>query len=317
MVGWPAVRALIVLMMAGCNWVFDVEPTGLAIEPPPPPVSDSDADGVINGDDNCVLVANPDQLDGDGDMLGDACDPCLAGDTQIGADGDNDGIDDGCDSCLKGINHDEDGDGLGDGCDVCPGVSDPTPSDGDADGVGDACDSALTQRRIFFDGFGPPNDAWNTGFKPWKATTDGYTPSNPTVGNPADGPWNANAFVMGSGIRVVASVIVPPPMFVAYEERVGINMRMLPNGMPGATCALRGEQGEWVVVNDSSMTVIPAGRTVFTLVLQAASPGLLQMSCTIGPVTVTPMAFYGDDLEFVPSLVANAVAEYEWIDVLE
>src|SRR3989454_8952718 len=37
---------------------------------------DQDGDGVCDADDNCPLVANPDQADADGDGIGDACDPC-------------------------------------------------------------------------------------------------------------------------------------------------------------------------------------------------------------------------------------------------
>ncbi len=37
---------------------------------------DIDGDGVLDADDNCVSVDNPDQLDGDGDLKGDACDDC-------------------------------------------------------------------------------------------------------------------------------------------------------------------------------------------------------------------------------------------------
>jgi hypothetical protein len=58
--------------------------------------SDRDGDGIPNGSDNCVLVANPGQHDGDGDGVGNECDNCplLANASQ--ADANADGVGDAC-----------------------------------------------------------------------------------------------------------------------------------------------------------------------------------------------------------------------------
>jgi YVTN family beta-propeller protein len=53
-------------------------PTSASATPTPtntPGGSDNDGDGVIDGVDNCPLVANPDQADLDADGTGDVCDP--------------------------------------------------------------------------------------------------------------------------------------------------------------------------------------------------------------------------------------------------
>lgn len=60
-----------------------------------PPDNDRDHDGVLDGDDDCPDVANPDQHDEDADALGDACDPCPP--SSNNTDGDGDGIGDDCD----------------------------------------------------------------------------------------------------------------------------------------------------------------------------------------------------------------------------
>ena len=72
---------------------------------------DDDNDGVLDGTDNCDLVANPDQANTDGDAQGDACDP----------DDDNDGVLDGPDNCALAANPGQtntDGDAQGDACDA-------------------------------------------------------------------------------------------------------------------------------------------------------------------------------------------------------
>jgi len=74
--------------------------------------SDGDADGVVDGFDNCPGIWNPEQEDSDGNGLGDAC---------------NDA-------------QDADGDDFADHLDVCPEAFDPDQEDADGDGIGDACD---------------------------------------------------------------------------------------------------------------------------------------------------------------------------------
>ena len=85
---------------------------------------DDDDDGLLDVDDNCRLVVNPDQLDTDNDGKGDLCD----------SDDDNDGVSDNKDNCLLTVNPDQldtDGDGLGDLCD----------DDDDGDGIKDDLDT--------------------------------------------------------------------------------------------------------------------------------------------------------------------------------
>jgi len=313
-------RAAIAALLAGCNVIYGIESTEL--QPPQPPARDNDGDGIVNPDDNCVLVANVDQTDVDDDDLGDACDPCKDTPTQTGFDGDGDGVDDGCDSCLDGTNHDEDGDGVGDGCDVCPGSADAEQSDIDGDGVGDACDpDAMTQqRRVFFDGFGPPHPAWNTGFKPWQATADGFAPLTPAVGSSSynEGPWNPNANMSGGGIRIVASVIVPPPDLLAYTQWVGINIRLVVTGTLVRLCALESNGVDWVRLGDSSDTPVPPGRTRFELAfVPSATVNFSTITCTIAGLSTTSPTLFESNEVYTPSLVSNVAAEFEWIDVLE
>jgi CSLREA domain-containing protein len=95
-------------------------PQGTACDKGAFEVADTDADGVLDTDDNCPAVANANQANNDGDAQGDACDP----------DDDNDGVLDGPDNCDTVANpgqEDNDGDGIGNACDPTPG-SPPQPA---------------------------------------------------------------------------------------------------------------------------------------------------------------------------------------------
>jgi len=83
---------------------------------------DSDGDGLLDIEDNCPGVANPDQSDTDGDGVGDVCDNCLL--------------------IANPDQSDIDWDGVGDACDNCPDTYNPEQADADGDGIGDACEPA-------------------------------------------------------------------------------------------------------------------------------------------------------------------------------
>ncbi len=129
--------------------------------------NDQDGDGVINTEDNCKTIANPNQEDGDKDGVGDACDNCLSLQNPQQIDKDNNKVGDMCedsdkdgiigyrDNCMYHPNNnqdDSDNDGIGDVCedddhdgvlafdDNCPFVFNKDQWDNDRDGIGDKCD---------------------------------------------------------------------------------------------------------------------------------------------------------------------------------
>ncbi len=114
-----------------------------------PPFADDDNDGFLDRFDNCVGVANQDQLDQDADSVGDACDNCIdiPNFAQLDDDGDGTG-----DECEEGVGYDpeldDDGDGVPSKTDNCREVANMDQADADNDSIGDACDNCPTTANI-------------------------------------------------------------------------------------------------------------------------------------------------------------------------
>jgi extracellular elastinolytic metalloproteinase len=127
----------------------DTTPTVDFDPPAEQALDDEDGDAIVDDDDNCLALHNPDQADADEDGQGDACDPaddadgvldaqdnCPTTTNDDQADSDGDGLGDACDP-------DDDSDGLADVSDNCPLAFEPGQADSDGDGLGDACDPPL------------------------------------------------------------------------------------------------------------------------------------------------------------------------------
>jgi len=93
---------------------------------------DSDRDGIINDQDNCPYIVNPDQADDDNDGVGNVCDNCLNVANHDQGDFNFNGTGDACE--------DSDADGFNDNIDNCPSLPNLLQEDIDGDGYGDACD---------------------------------------------------------------------------------------------------------------------------------------------------------------------------------
>jgi len=110
------------------NWIWDVceEKEKYLKE------HDKDKDGILDKEDNCPKIFNPDQKDLDGDWVWDACDNCKNIDNPKQIDKDKNWVWDMCEDADK--------DGYIWYQDNCPYISNPDQKDSNNDGVGDVCE---------------------------------------------------------------------------------------------------------------------------------------------------------------------------------
>jgi thrombospondin type 3 repeat protein len=224
-------------LLAGCNQLWGLEQTELIDGAN---IMDTDGDGILDQIDDCVGLANPDQVDTDGDGLGDACDPC-----------------------PTGSNHDEDKDGILDGCDNCPQLVNVDQANDDGDDLGNVCDhDPGIQTRVLFDGFESLSDAWVHVFIDWEAKDDAVSPTADTLSTA--GLWNLRHRVEGKSWYIEIGFTVPN-----VDGDYGINGFAPTTGDPEFPCRLHRSGGNWsIMAKSAQIAITPAPQGVLTLRLR-------------------------------------------------
>lgn len=292
----------LLLTVCACNQVFGITDTS---------GPDSDGDGVMDGRDNCALVANPKQQDADSDFVGDACDPCVDGPAS-GLDDDTDGVDDACDPCLTGSNLDEDSDGFLDGCDVCPGTGDDQMDD-DGDGIGNACDRSpgVLNQRVAFDGFAPPRASWITGFQAWSVNDVGFGPVPPFASGNIIGAYDSSALIDTTVNWWIEVALHLPPDTWTDGTNIQLAAVTTGGGFAGRDCALYYSSGKWSTFGSS--TPIPIGEEVRILLRVT---GTAAGECIIDGTLVGNKPTSGI-AEWYALLQASTRVEFRWIDIVK
>ncbi|PWB73827.1 hypothetical protein C3F09_04750 [candidate division GN15 bacterium] len=202
------------------------------------PNLDTDGDGVLDENDNCLFTPNTNQQDTDGDGLGDVCDNCPTTSNLAQTDTDRDGIGDPCDNCASASNHDQadqDNDQVGDLCDNCRNNANTSQSDIDGDGKGDACDPGQVlftsdvrcggqPLTVTFTDQSVPNrtlTGWRWDFGDGQSSTQ----QNPTHQYNSVGVFNVRLIISDA----IASDTLVKENWITTQSGIGVEFTGLPN----------------------------------------------------------------------------------------